>query len=140
MARQSDVLQAPPLAVVPQPPLPAPSELTEEQQGFWRGICEHGRFHPDCKPVLTELVRHMSYSAMVASMLDAMRDADLVRSDKRRAVYAELLKMHLEQSKRIASLCTKLRMTAQSQIELRRAEAARRSAPTTAPPWQRGEQ
>jgi hypothetical protein len=52
--------------------LAPPSELTEEQRGFWRALVDPyppEKFRPECAPALREFVRAMSRSAKLNEQL-----------------------------------------------------------------------
>jgi hypothetical protein len=88
-------------------------------------------------PVLRELVRHMAHSRMLGEQLALLRHCSLTRHAKSRAIFAQLLALHRDQSMRIAALSTKLRLTPQTQEESRKRAAERRRTPTNAVrPWE----
>jgi len=117
--------------------------LSEEQQKFWRKICKDLRpnhIRSDTVPVLTELVRHLSYAAKLSAQLEAMRQDELAGGDRagknRRAVYLQLLQAHREESRIVAVLSTKLRFTVQARDDSEAAERARKRTPVVAKPWE----
>jgi hypothetical protein len=123
--------------VFPAQPPRSPDDLTAEEAVEWRGIVgglPADWFNSGSLPVLRELVRHIVLSRQVAVELHAfsgisLKDATVLSQFRR------LTKLHLEQSNKIASLSTKLRLTPQSRYDP--AKAARHSADSRLPkPWE----
>jgi hypothetical protein len=123
------------------PPRSPPSNLTEEQRGFWREILENlpaNHIRSDCAPTLVELCRHLSYSAQIAEALNVLRSANLVGNDEDREVLVELLQLAREESRIIALLSTKLRLTNQARDDSVVVKRARLRTPTGPRPWDVG--
>jgi hypothetical protein len=134
--RKSAEAQAIAALVFPAQPPPPPDDLTAEEVVEWRaivGALPTDWFNSGSLPVLRELVRHIVLSRQVARELrtfdgGSLKDPAVFRQFRR------LTAVHLQQSNRIASLSTKLRLTPQSRYDP--AKAARHSAGFAVPkPW-----
>jgi hypothetical protein len=117
MPRPAAEREVAPFAIA-SPALPPPSDLTEEQAADWRAIT--AQFEPDWfdagnAPLLTELVRHMSYARQLSEALEALRRRSLtsttVKGAKGRQTYRQLLAMQRAESQVISMLSVKLRLS-----------------------------
>jgi hypothetical protein len=124
---------------ITNPPPPPPSDLTQEQQRFWRAICTDlpaGHVRSDCTPVMVELCRHLSYAVQVAEALASVRAVPLANMTKvQRAIFFQLLRQAREQSKLIADLSVKLRLVPQMTTRARDAARLRERTPIGPRPW-----
>src|SRR6516164_725800 len=108
MPRQSAEAAALEMVALPAPKLPPPADITEEQATIWRAIVDRlpaAWFGSDNAPVLTELVRHISYARKVAQELEAVQGKS---GPANRKLMLSLLRAHALQSNRIADLSTRL--------------------------------
>jgi hypothetical protein len=126
----------------PKSVLPPPPYLTPEQAATWCALVDPfpaARFGADHVPVLVELVRAMAVSRVIAEQLDALRGRSLTSSSKAgaatRSLYLQLAAAARDQSRVIASLSTKLRLTHQSNTRIRTTDNERRREPPGARPW-----
>ena len=91
----------------------APGELNDEEVEVWSAVVNDQAadwFSPSTVPVLAAYCRHTIAARRVAEYIEkATSDPDLSISD-----YDRLLKMQERESRAIASLATKMRMTQQS--------------------------
>jgi hypothetical protein len=120
--------------------------LTEEEQTIWVDIAAslpHDWFPADTHPLLVLLVRHIVYSNILATEIDAVRgklrevERWSVEYDKWRADLSQLLKSHAIQSERISQVATKLRLTNQSRLQARGGDQNRRTVSGTVDkPWE----
>jgi hypothetical protein len=124
--------------------LPAPVHLNAEQRADWAAIT--GQFpaqHFDGanSPLLEQLVVHVGHARQLSEQLRTLRYAKLTNTSahaaKVRATFCELLAAHREESKAIASLCTKLRLSNSSHRNDRLDERKLTVLPTARPPWER---
>lgn len=108
----------------------APEELTQQQAEEWRAIVR--RLPPDwfkreTWPLLAQLCRHVVNARRVATMIE--RSCDTIYE------FDKLLRMQERESKAIASLSTKLRITQQSTYDAKKAATAKNKF--TGPfPWE----
>jgi hypothetical protein len=94
MARQSTKARVAVIAAVPSPCLPPPSDLSEEEAGYWREITESlpaDRFGGDNACLLVELVRSIARSRRLAGELHTMRDWKLAAGDEIRLCWRSSL-------------------------------------------------
>jgi hypothetical protein len=121
-----------------RPKLVAPSDLTDEQQTDWLKLA--ARLPEELPidsvaPLLTEAVRHMSYSRQISEELTRMRSTSLADGDVLNQ-FSNLLKIHERQSVRIGVILQKLRISPQTTVDYQRAEARRRRPLLNGPrPW-----
>src|SRR5687768_393575 len=105
----------PPHLTRPKPP----SELTDEQRELWRSIVATKPadwFGRDSQPLLVQYCRHQARAAAIAKMIeDAVEDGGNLRT---------LFNMESVQSRAIAMLGTRLRLTPQSRYTSRSAATA----------------
>lgn len=121
------------------PRLAPPSGLTPEQTDFWCEITASlppHHFNGANAPLLIELVRHRSYAQHLAEQLDALRAVDLVKSAERLAIFCELLKMQISESKAITSLSVKLRLSNSAHRVGRYDERRLHTVPSGPKPWE----
>jgi len=109
----------------------APYDLTDEQTDEWRPIVNRlpaDWFPRETHGVLAQLCRHIINARRVAQLINA----ELENEKLDVSIYDKLLHMQERESRAIASLSTKLRITQQATV---RAEKARK--PTMVEnPWQ----
>jgi hypothetical protein len=117
MPRPAAELETAPF-VIASPTLPPPADLTEEQAADWRAITsqfESDWFDAGNAPLLTELVRHLSYARQLSEALEAMRRRPLTsttaKGAKGRPTYRQLLAMQRAESQVISMLSVKLRLS-----------------------------
>jgi hypothetical protein len=133
-----------PLAIA-SPELPPRAELTPEEAAIWGeivGSMPASWFDSGNAPVLVELCRHVALSRWIAAEMETMRRATLTattaRGQKQRAIYRELAQAAREESKLIAMLSVKLRLTNSShRRDARYDDRARLVTPIGRPPWER---
>ena len=112
----------------------APLDLTAEQGDEWQKIVDGlpaDWFAPENEPVLKQYVRHIIEARRLAQLIDqecAKPDCDV-------SLYATLLKQQREESGKIASLATKMRLTQQSRYGTRAADTASKKR-TVSRPWE----
>ena len=111
-----------------------PPGLSAEERALWRAVVDSKPadwFGPDSVPVLKEYVR----AAVTCDTLDGMVRAALKSRDVTDMKAA--LQMRDRESRRVAGLATKLRLTQQSRYTPHAAATAERKASGTRP-WQKG--
>jgi len=134
MARQSvAALSIAPRLKAGTPP-PPPDDLVPTEQELWSEIVDSKPadwFGPDSAPILKEYVRAAVACDLLASRVRGAMDADDA------GVVKFMLDLRDKESRRAASLATKLRLTQQSRYGAR--DAARADARASgARPWQKG--
>lgn len=103
----------------PRPPL----DLTEEQARIWKSIVESEPadwFTPATLQMLSQLSIHISRARRLARLLNDMEGA--VEVDVKE--YRDLLRSEEEQSRAIASLATKMRLSQQATYDRKKAKGA----------------
>ena len=88
-------------------------------------------FGGDNAPVLTELVRHISYSRKLGRELEAVQGKS---GPVNRKLMLQLMRAHALQSNRVADLSTRLRLTPQS-VNRDKASTLRKNEPSGPLPW-----
>ncbi len=143
MPRQSAEGRAAIPTAVPAARIAPPGDLTPEQARDWQAITAKLPSHwfgGDNAPVLRELVRHMSYARQIGEALADMRKQILHSNAplgaKQRAIFNQLCRMHAGQSKAIAMLSVKLRLTNSSHRNDRFDERRLRTMPDGRRPWE----
>lgn len=90
-----------------------PHDLTDEEVVVWVSVTESQPadwFSPSTVPLLAQYCRHAIHARRVAELIErATSDPDLAVSD-----YDRLLKMQERESRAIASMATKMRISQQS--------------------------
>jgi hypothetical protein len=116
--------------------------LPPEQQKDWQdlvGNLPSNWFSAHDKPLLVELVRHQAIASQLSAEIAKMRRWSLndlsARTAKRRAIFVRLLRSAVLESETIARLCTRLRLTPQSQQRSRDAGIARSRSASGPRPW-----
>jgi hypothetical protein len=125
--RSSASLTVVPSAIESIPRQPAPSELTKEQVGIWRAVVAAEPadwFSGSTQPLLAQFCRHVVAARRVAKMIAALETEIAAKSaeDCERLavmlsaakVFDRLQKMQERESRAIASLATKMRITHQA--------------------------
>jgi hypothetical protein len=107
----SAALAVAPIDIVPrQRP---PHELTDEQTEVWAAVVNSQPadwFTPATVPLLSQYCRHVITARHVAEMIErAVADKNFLRDE-----YDKLLKMQERESRAIATLATKMRVSQQS--------------------------
>lgn len=105
--------------------LPAPSELNARESAVWRDTVESmpsDWFGGDNVPMLVEYCRAVVMSDLLTGRVQAAFDS---HDDK---VMADMLRLRDMESKRVASLATKLRLTNQSRYTPKAAATATKGA------------
>lgn len=95
-----------------------PSELTDEQADEWRSIVNRlpaDWFPRETQPVLAQLCRHITRARRLDTLIRAEEGQEEVNVKE----YRDLLRSEEEQSRAIASLSTKLRITQQATVDKR---------------------
>ena len=126
----AQVVSLRPLTPRPEPP----EELNEEQAQIWRSLIASmpgDWFRAECESLIVALCRHVSYSRAIGARLNALN----LRSVEDMSRFAELAKLHKNETQAIASLATKLRLTPQSRYNALNANTAARNAPPSRKPW-----
>jgi hypothetical protein len=109
-----------------------PSELTDEQADEWRAVV--GRMAADWFPretfgLLCQYVRHVSRARRLAQLADEMERSPGFDVGE----YAKLAAMEIEQSRAMASLATRMRISQQSSYD----KMKKKPGPTaTEMPWE----
>lgn len=117
MGKRSAEAEAMEIVSLPSPKMAAPKSLTPEQAQIWREMIARTavfQVGPDNAPVMEELVRHISYSRQIARELDGLGTSSTLKSPKTRTLFIQLARAHAMQTKCIAELATKMRLTPQS--------------------------
>lgn len=131
MARKSVAALSVVPAGAPAPAAP-PSDLTEKQAELWR-VCIDSKpaawFGEDSLPILKEYVRCVTMCDLLEERLRSMDTLDL-------AAWKLALDMRDKESRRAATLATKLRLTQQSRYTPQAANTANNRAAGRRP-WQR---
>jgi hypothetical protein len=119
--------------IIPGEKLPPPPDLTPDAAAEWIKIvdgCPAQFFGPENGFLLAELCSHVAYSKSLRAAIERAKG-----TDDSKAV-ARLLRLHGEQSQRIASLSTKLHLAPSSRYRPEKAErAARGEGDTAVRPW-----
>ncbi len=92
---------------------PPPSELTDEQASEWQAVVDRlpaDWFARETLPMLAQYCRHVASARRVAQLLASSELSD----DFSVADYDRLLKMQERESRCLASLATKMRISQQS--------------------------
>jgi hypothetical protein len=105
-----------------------PSELTEEQAQEWRAIVD--RLLPDwftreTHPLLVQYCRHTVSSRRISQLIANLEQSD----DFDVQTYDKLLGMQERESRAMASLATKMRLTQQSTYDKKKAKGVISSRP-----------
>lgn len=98
---------------------PPPRNLTPAQAEEWRVIVESmpaGFFTAERLPLLENLARHIVLSDLVSEELKQF-NAESLGDSAKLAKFRRLARLHLKQSKAVALLSTKLRLTPQARYE-----------------------
>jgi hypothetical protein len=145
MARHSSAELSVAEVALEAPPLAPPAELSPEEATIWREITAAmppSWFDSGNAPVLTELVRHIVLSRQVAEELAILRRMKLtaatMRGQRQREAFCDLVNMAAAESKLIAQLSVKLRLTNSSHRRDEKYDDRRRFAQPNFPrPWER---
>lgn len=116
--------------------LDPPEDLTAEAAEVWRGIVNANPadlFSPGSAPLLAQLCRHTIAARRVAQSLARVETADGDFDDVR---WFQLLARQEAESKVIAQLATRLRLTPQSRYTPHGAATAARKVRTGPAPWE----
>lgn len=117
--------------------LAPPEDLTQDQAARWRAVVDSKPvewFGPDGAPLLKEYVRAEAMCDTLAMQIEAAMSGGHEAEDTARLV-KHFLDMRDKESKRLASLATKLRLTQQSRYTPQAAATANKKAGNTRP-WQ----
>jgi hypothetical protein len=131
MARKSTAALSVARRIVPGDRLPAPPELSSDERGLWEKVVDSKPaewFAEDSRPVLTEYVRAAVMCDRLAGLIDRAIDEG---SDG----VGDLLLARDRESRRLANLATKLRLTQQSRYTPQSAATVDRRV-QGARPWQ----
>ena len=126
----AQVVSLRPLTPRPEPP----EELNEEQAQIWRQLIASmpgDWFRPECESLVVALCRHISYSRAIGARLNALN----FRSEEDMERFAELAKLHKNETQAIANLATRLRLTPQSRYTAVAASTAVHNAAPARKPW-----
>jgi hypothetical protein len=116
-----------------------PDDLTEEQAEEWRAIASRmpaDWFTRETHPMLAQYCRHVSKARVLGKQIDAFDPAWLTEADGL-AMYDRLTHMADRESKAIAMLGTKMRLTHQSRYKAEKAHVAVTKAGSAPKPWQK---
>ena len=108
--------------------IPPPADLTEYQAQLWMSITATKPadwFQADCLPLLSAYCKHISTAAVIDQQIDAV-EPEQITDLKFLRQYQKLLDMREKQTRAIASLATKMRLTPQSRYDTQKASAADR--------------
>lgn len=114
----------------------APADLTAEQAEVWRGIVNSHPadwFNPGSAPVLVALCRHVVAARRVAGWLARIEDDKAGFLEER---WLRFLARQEAESKAVAALATRLRLTPQSRYTPHGAAAGGRRSGTGRKPWE----
>ena len=119
--------------------LAPPDDLTDAQADLWRAVVESKPvewFGEDSAPLLKEYVRAVT----MCDLLELQVQAAIAGSGDPEAAGSvkALLDMRDKESKRVASLATKLRLTQQSRYTPQAAATANKRVGAGSKPWQFG--
>ena len=126
----AQVVSLRPLTPRPEPP----DELNEEQAAIWRSLIASmpgDWFRPECESLVVALCRHISYSRAIGARLNGLS----LRTAEDMGEFAELARLHKNESQAIANLSTKLRLTPQSRYNSVAASTAVHNAAPSKKPW-----
>jgi hypothetical protein len=141
MPRKSAAAQEIVACAIPGEPVAAPDGLSPEQKKDWQDLVGNlsNWFSAHDKPLLIELVRHQAIARKIAEELSAMRRQCLnvatPHVSKQRTIFIRLVRVAAQETEVISKLCTRLRLTPQSQQRSRDAGIARERAPSGQRPW-----
>lgn len=113
-----------------------PADLSTEQAEIWRAIVnahEAAWFGPGSAPVLAALCRHVVAGRRVAGWIATLEAAETGLDEER---WFKLLARQEAESKVVAALATRLRLTPQSRYTPHGAAAAGRKAHDGPRPWE----
>ena len=116
--------------------LSAPPDLTEEQSDVWRSIVNGNPadlFNAGSAPVLAALCRHVVAGRRVAGWIARLEEAQDGLDEER---WFKLLVRQEAESKMVAALATRLRLTPQSRYTPHGAAAAGRKHHDGPRPWE----
>lgn len=105
-------------------------ELTDEQQVEWRNIVNRmpaDWFSAENLSMLAQLCRHITRARRLASLLERQETSKEVDVKE----YRDLLRSEEEQSRAIASLCTKMRLSQQTTYD-----KSKKKPVQTKKPWE----
>jgi len=91
-------------------------------------------FGPETAPMLSQYCRHIDAARKVALLIGQAEKGEQFAVED----YARLLKMQETESRAIASLATKMRLSQQSKYGARGADTVRRNANFGIEPWEWG--
>src|SRR5688572_6717608 len=116
-----------------------PSELTAEQGEEWRAIVSRmpaNWFTRETHPLLADLCRHIVRSRVIAVKIDEF-DPEWLVTDAGAKTYDRLCAMGERETRMMASLATKLRLTQQSSYNAQSANTAKnKGSNEPSHPWQ----
>ena len=119
--------------------IPPPGELTPDQAAIWTDTVASEP--PDffrtaaLQGLLTDYCRHRASAEMLSGLIDAMKPGDLADAAGAKRYYSLLRARDLE-TRAVAMVATKLRITNQSRYAARGAARAAKVAPVTKRPWE----
>lgn len=125
-----------PAGIVVTRRLDPPQDLTAEAAAMWREIVNANPadlFSPGSTPLLAQLCRHTIAARRIAQWLARVEASD---GDLDEARWFQLLARQEAESKIIAQLATRLRLTPQSRYTPHGAAAAGRKVRTGPAPWE----
>lgn len=107
-----------------------PADLTAEQADEWRAIVNRlpaDWFARETHAILAQYCRHIVRARRIASLIEAAEGAKTFDVD----AYRDLLRSEEEQSRAIASLATKMRISQQSSYD-----KSKKKPQAGKPPWE----
>lgn len=108
-----------------------PHDLTDEETEIWAAVVgaeSADWFSPSTVPLLAQYCRHVIHARRVAELIErATSDPELTAKD-----YDRLLKMQERESRAIATLATKMRISQQSA----RNDRLHKKTPAARKPWE----
>ena len=115
----------------------APAYITPEQDDIWRLVISSAGgdlISPESYPVLVEYCRAVVSSNQIAAQLDAF-DPEWAKDDEGLKRWDKLLQMQERESRKIASLAVKLRLTPSTRVHPEKAGTVERKG-VKLKPWE----
>jgi len=119
--------------------LPPPEDLTEPEVSLWRAITESKPsdwFTVDSGPLLAQYVRHVTKATIVAVEVNAF-DPEWLKTPDGLKRYEALCRIADKESRALATLGTRLRLTPQSKIMSAGAATTKLAKTPTRQIWER---
>jgi len=114
----------------------APYDLTDPQVDVWRAIVNAMAadwFGRETHDLLAQYCRHSVAALRIAQLVAAFEKSDTLDLEQ----YDRLLKMQDRESRALATLATKMRLTQQATYTAKSGGTAKRNRPVAGKPWER---